>query len=128
MDTPLDDYVTSLSFFSRASSPYEIRGEAMANDMIDGRTPEVVRNFRRAILEARKIPDLSKQLYSRKDRIYERVLPGYSAKAGDVADGLFFSIGPEKQLSAYEEYLRKSEGATTRLFRLYPRDFWIVGR
>jgi len=127
MDTPLDDYVTSLSFFSRASSPYEIRGEAMATDMVDGRTPDVVRAFRRAILEARKIPDLSKQLYARKDRIYEKVLPGYGAKAGGVAGGLFFSIGPEKQLSAYEEYLKKSEGDATRLFRLYPRDFWIVG-
>ena len=88
----------------------------------------MVRNFRRAILEARKIPDLSKQLYARKDRIYERVLPGYGAKGADLAGGLFFSIGPEKQLSAYEEYLKRSEGGATKLFRLYPRDFWDVGK
>jgi hypothetical protein len=128
MDTPLVDYVTALSFSSRASAPYETRGEAMAADMADGRTPDVVRNFRRAILEARKIPDLSKQLYDRKDRIYERVLPGYGAKGRDVAGASYFSIGPEKQLAAYEEYLKKADGPETRLFRLYPRDFWLVRR
>jgi hypothetical protein len=100
----------------------------MASDMADGKTPEVVRNFRRAILEARKLPNLSKELYARKDRVYEKVLPGYGAKGRDVAGALYFSIGPEKQLSAYEEYLKKADGADTILFRLYPRDFWIVGK
>ncbi|MEO8574467.1 MAG: hypothetical protein ABI481_10895 [Pyrinomonadaceae bacterium] len=128
MDTELADYVTSLSFSSRASAPYETRGEAMAADMADGRTPNVVRAFRQAILEARKMPNLSKQLYARKDRIYERVLPGYGAKGRDIAGGSFFSIGAEKQLSAYEEYLKKAEGADTKFYRLYPRDFWMIAR
>lgn len=126
MDTPLVDYVTALSFNSRASAPYETRGESMAADMADGRTPDVIRNFRRAILEARKLPDLSKQLYARKDSVYQRVLPGYGAKGRDNAGASYFSIGPEKQLSAYEEYLKKAEGPSTLLFRLYPRDFWVV--
>ena len=100
----------------------------MAADMADGRTPDVIRNFRRAILEARKLPDLSKQLYARKDRVYERVFPGYGAKGRDIAGANFFSIGPEKQLSAYEEYLKKADGADTMLVSFYPRDFWIVGK
>jgi Zn-dependent M16 (insulinase) family peptidase len=127
-DADLGDYVTALSFNSRASAPYETRGEAMANDMADGRTPDVVRAFRRAILEARQIPDLSKQLFARKDRIYERVLPGYGAKGREISGASFFSIGPEKQLSAYEEYLKKAEGADTKFYRLYPRDFWITAK
>jgi hypothetical protein len=100
----------------------------MAADMTDGRTPDVIRKFRRAVLDARNLPDLSKQLYARKDRIYERVLPGYGAKGRDVVGGHYFSIGPEKQLSAYEDYLKKAEGADTKLFRLYPRDYWMPAK
>lgn len=128
MDTPLAEYVIALAFNSRASSPYEIRGEAMAANMADGITPEIVANFRRAVLEARKIPDLSAELYKRKDKVYERVFPGYGMKGKDIADRNFFVIGPEKQMAAYEAYLRSVEGADTRLYRLYPRDFWIVTR
>jgi hypothetical protein len=125
LDTPLAEYVTALSFNSRASSPYEARGEAMASNMADGYTPEVVAKFRRAVLEARKIPDLSGELYKRKDRVYERVFPGYGAKGKDVAGANFFVIGPEKQMAAYEAYLKSVEGPETRLYRLYPRDFWM---
>ena len=77
MSDPLPEYVIALTFSSRASSPYEVRGEAMASNMAHGITPEVVSRFRRAILEARKIPDLSAQLYQRKDKVHERVFPGY---------------------------------------------------
>lgn len=126
MDRELDDYVISLSFFSNAASSYEVRGEGMAANMTDGLTPDVVATFRKAILEARKMPDLSKQLYARKDRIYERILPGYGVKGREVGGANFFSIGPEKQLSAYEGYLKNAEGQDTRLQRLYPRDFWLI--
>ncbi len=125
LNTPLIDYVTAPSFGSRASAPYETRGEAMAANMADGLTPDVVRKFRRAILEVRKIPDLSAQLWERKNRIYEKVLPGYGAKGRDIAGGHYFSIGPEKQLSAYEAYLKSADGKETRLYRIYPRDFWL---
>jgi hypothetical protein len=77
MDTPLAEYVIALAFSSRASSPYEARGEAMASNMADEITPEVVSRFRRAILDARKMPDLSTELYRRKDEVFERVFPGY---------------------------------------------------
>jgi hypothetical protein len=128
MDKPLDDYVISQVFSSRAANPYESRGESMAADMANGQTPEVVAAFRKAVLEARKLPDLSKQLYARKDKVYERILPGYGAKAKDIAGGVFFTIGPEKQLTAYEAYLKNADGQDTKLHRLYPRDFWLVQR
>jgi Zn-dependent M16 (insulinase) family peptidase len=126
MNDPLAEYVIALAFSSRASSPYEARGEAMASNMADGVTPEVVSRFRRAILETRKIPDLSAQLYERKDKVHERVFPGYGMKGKDIAGRNFFVIGAEKQMAAYEAYLKSVEGADTQLYRLYPRDFWLV--
>ncbi|HET9785528.1 MAG TPA: hypothetical protein VFP47_00250, partial [Pyrinomonadaceae bacterium] len=126
MSDPLAEYVIALTFSSRASSPYEARGEAMASNMADGITPEVVSRFRRAILETRKIPDLSAQLYQRKDKVHERVFPGYGMKGKDIAGRNFFVIGPEKQMAAYEAYLKTVEGADTQLYRLYPRDFWLT--
>ncbi len=126
MSDPLAEYVIALTFSSRASSPYEARGEAMAANMADGITPEVVSRFRRAILETRKIPDLSTQLYQRKDKVHERVFPGYGMKGKDIAGRNFFVIGSEKQMAAYEAYLKSVEGADTQLYRLYPRDFWLT--
>ncbi|HSS21277.1 MAG TPA: hypothetical protein VLL54_14480 [Pyrinomonadaceae bacterium] len=123
---PLAEYVIALAFSSRASSPYETRGEQMAANMADGITPAVVSRFRRAILETRKMPDLSAELYRRKDKVYERVFPGYGMKGKDIAWRNFFVIGPEKQMAAYEAYLKSVEGADTQLYRLYPRDFWLT--
>src|SRR4029079_6934138 len=110
MNDPLAEYVIALAFNSRASSPYETRGEAMAANMADGITPEVVSHFRRAILEIRKMPDLSAELYRRKDKVYERVFPGYGMKGKDIVGRNFFVIGPEKQMAAYEAYLKSVEG------------------
>lgn len=126
MDEPLAEYVIALTFTSRASSPYEARGEQMAANMADGITPAVVSRFRRAVLDLRKMPNLSTELYGRKDKVYERVFPGYGMKGKDVVSGNFFVIGPEKQMAAYEAYLKSVEGADTQLYRLYPRDFWLT--
>jgi len=98
----------------------------MAANMADGVTPEVVAKFRKAVLDVRKIPDLSMELYKRKDKVYERVFPGYGIKGNDIAGSNFFVIGAEKQMAAYEAYLKSVEGADAQLYRLYPRDFWIV--
>lgn len=126
MSDQLAEYVIALTFSSRASSPYEARGEAMAANMADGITPEVVSRFRRAILETRKMPDLSAQLYQRKDKVHGRVFPGYGMKGKDIPGRNFFVIGAEKQMAAYEAYLKSVEGADTQLYRLYPRDFWLT--
>jgi hypothetical protein len=125
-DPALADYAIAGAFDgTRSALPYESRGEAMAEDLADGLTPEVVARFHRAILDLRRRPDLTQELFRRMPRVYARVLPGMGMPAKDITGAVNFVIGPEKQLEAYEQYLQKAEGAGTRLFRLYPRDFWI---
>lgn len=109
----------------RSASPYEVRGESMANDIADGLTPEVIRRFRQAILSLRQDPKLADDLFKRMAAVYARLLPGLGVKAGDVAGGIYYVIGPEKQLSAYEEYLKTVEGPGVRVYRIYPRDYWM---
>jgi hypothetical protein len=58
--------------------------------------------------------------------VYAQILPGYGIKARDVRDGVFYVIGPEKQLSAYEQYLKTVEGPEAKVVRIYPRDYWIT--
>ena len=119
-DTTLADYTIAQVFGeNRASGTYENRAEAMANDLADGQTPDQVRKFRAAILELRKDPELGAKLFARKDAVYSRFLPGYDPNAQPVPDTISFAIGPDKQLDAWEAYLK------TKLFRLYPRDFWM---
>jgi len=125
-DPSLVDYAIAGAFEGvRSALPYEARGEAMANDLADGLTPEVLARFHRAILELRKRRDLSSELFRRMPKVYERILPGMGIPANEVAGSVYFVIGPDKQLDAYEQYLKKAEGPGTKLFRLYPRDFWI---
>ena len=127
VDTSLTDYVISLAVGQfRSADDYEARGEAMANDLADGVPPESVRRFRLAVLKLRNQPGLINQVYKYKDEVYETILPGYGKPSKDVAGGSFFVIGPEKQMAAYEAYLKSVEGASTTLYRLYPRDFWLV--
>jgi hypothetical protein len=125
-DASLADYAIAGAFEgTRSALPYEARGEAMADDLADGLTSATVARFHQAILDLRKQPDLARELFARMPKVYERVLPGMGVPAKDVAGGVYFVIGPEKQLAAYEQYLKKSEGPDARLFRLYPRDFWL---
>lgn len=125
-DASLTEYAVALVFNSRAPSPYETRGEAMAANLADGITPDVVKRFRQGILELRKMPNLAEELFKRKDKVYARVLPGYGIKGKDVASANYFVIGAEKQMSAYEAYLKSAEGADTKLYRIYPRDYWMT--
>lgn len=125
-DASLGEYVIAQTFNSRAASPYEARGEAIASNLADGITPDVVKRFRQAILDLRKTPNLSEELMKRKNKVYERILPGYGIKGRDVAGANYFVIGSEKQIAAYEAYLKSVEGADAKLYRLYPRDYWMV--
>jgi Zn-dependent M16 (insulinase) family peptidase len=126
-DPGLVEYAIATAFQQfRSASPYETRGESQANDIADGIPPETVRKFRERLLELRRMPNLSDELFKRMGSVYASILPGYSTKARDVPAGVFFVIGPEQQLAAYEQYLKTVEGPETRLFRVYPRDFWIT--
>jgi hypothetical protein len=125
-DPKLGEYVMALAFSeTRASQSYEARAEGIAADLADGQPPEQVRAFRESILELRKDPQLAGKLFARKDRVHERILPGYGSPVARVADGLFFAIGPDRQLDAWERYLKAAEGPQAKLYRLYGRDFWM---
>jgi hypothetical protein len=126
VDRSLGDYVMASAFAeTRASQTYEARAEGIAADLADGQPPGQVKAFRAAMLELRKDPKLVDKLFERKDRVHARVVPGYAAKPVHVADGSFMAIGPDKQLDAWEQYLKATEGKDAKLYRLYGRDFWM---
>lgn len=110
---------------SRAASTYESRGMAMAADLADGYTPERMRKFREKVLELRNDPDLFTKLKARLDKVYGPVLVGYGIPSGDAPDGSFFILGPEPQFASMENLIKASEGEH-KIYRLYPRDFWLM--
>jgi hypothetical protein len=126
LDRSLGDYVLAQAFGeTRASQTYEARTEGIAADLADGQSPEQVRAFRAAMLELRKDPKLVDKLFERKDRVHASYLPGYAGKPTQAADGSYMVIGPGKQLDAWEQYLKSTEGSGAKLYRLYGRDFWM---
>ena len=126
-DPSLVEYAIAGAFRgSRAGDTYESRGEAIADDLFDGLAPDVVARFRRAILALRNEPDLGAQLFARANRIYARVLPGMAPAGQAEPDSVYLVIGPEKQFTAYEQYLRANVDPAATLYRLYPRDFWLT--
>jgi hypothetical protein len=124
-DNNIKDYVLALQFFVRSSADYESRGTAIATDLADGYTPAVVKQFRQALLRLRNDPNLINEIYQRKDIVYSRILPGYNGSVKGTG-GQFMVIGNERQMAAYEAYLKSVEGKETELYRLFPRDFWPV--
>ena len=128
-DPGLVEYAIAQAFGEfRSASGYETRGESMANDIADGLKPEEVRAFRQAVLDLRKSPNLYDELYTRMGSVYAKILPGYDPQIKGLPGAVYFVVGPEKQFTAYEGYLKSSLGADTRLHRLYPRDFWLTMR
>jgi hypothetical protein len=97
----------------------------MANDLVDGLSPDVVAGFRNEVLELRKMDNLHREIAGRMLGVYSRVLPGLGKTVRDEEAGSFFVIGNDKQLNAWQEYLRTVEGEETVVWRLYPRDFWM---
>jgi Zn-dependent M16 (insulinase) family peptidase len=125
-DPALVEYAVAQAFTgTRSASSYEARGEAIAANLADGLTPEVVARFHREILKLRNEPDIARELFRRMPAVYSRVLPGMGGSKASVTNGIYFVIGPEKQLAAWEAYLKSVEGDSARLYQLYPRDFWM---
>ena len=121
-DPKLADYAVAQVFGEfRSAATYENRAEGIAADLADNQPPDQVRRFRQSILELRKDPNLGNILFDRKDAVYGRFLPRYNVKAADVPGGVFFAIGPDKQLDAWSEYV----AADAKLYKLYGRDFWM---
>lgn len=127
-DASLAEYAVAGAFqATRVASSYETRGESMAADLADGLTPDVIKRFHQAILELKKSPDLEAELFRRMSQVDAKVLPGMGTKAKGVEGAVYFVIGPEKQLTAWEEYLKREDSTEARVWRLYPRDFWLTG-
>lgn len=127
VDRSLAEYAIAQTFDeSRAGATYESRGEAMAADLADGMTPDVIRAFRKRVLDLRALPNLADRVRERLPIVCGRVLPGWGATKGNVESGSYFVIGPDTQLDLYDAYLKKTEGAGAELVRIYPSDFWMV--
>jgi hypothetical protein len=124
-DPNLVRYSLATAFQSRVADGYEERASAMAADLADGVTPDLVRGFRSRLLELAKRANLAPALFARLVAVDGKVLPGMTKL--DPA-GIYFVIGPEPQLAAYEDYLHAAVGKDAKLHRLYPRDFWIPGK
>ena len=128
-DPALGDYAVAQAFAGiRSGSRYEERGEAMAADLADELTPEVVKAFRTKILTLRKKKTFYDDVQDRMEDVYGTVLPGYGPSTAESAakyHGNSFVIGPSKQLESWQNYLESVEPGAT-LQRIYPRDFWIA--
>ena len=121
----MTEYVTAICFSSnRSPDRYESRGEAMASDLADGFTPEVISKYRQKILEVKDTPGLYEELQSRLPGIYGRVLVGYGKNTAEYEGGNYFIIGPEEQFESWENYIASVEFPQP-VYRLYPRDFWL---
>jgi len=125
-DTGLAEYAIAQVFGnSRAPSRYERRGEAMAADLADDITPEMVKSFRQKVLAQKDQKRLYGELNSRMESVYGPVLIGYGPPLSESEEGTFFLIGPEPQFKSLEEYIEATEGKQA-VYRLYPRDFWLT--
>jgi hypothetical protein len=117
------DYAVANTFHSRAADTYEQRAAAMATDLAEGVTPERVRAFRARLLALRSRPGLSEAIHGRLLPVYGSLIPTMASSA--PPDGaLYFAIGPEAELTRYEEALRAARGDKVHVLRLYSRDFW----
>lgn len=125
-DPGLVDYAVAQVFGdSRAPSRYESRGMAMADDLVDGFSPDKVKAYRQHMLALRQDPKLYDKIRQRMEDAYGSVLIGYGKPLEDVKDGVYFLIGPEQQFQSLEQYIKQTEGEQT-IYRLYPRDYWMT--
>jgi Zn-dependent M16 (insulinase) family peptidase len=126
-DSSYVDYCVAQIFSaSRAQSRYEPRGEMMAGNLADGRTPEKIKAFRQKVLDIRKTDGLFEKLVSRMEQSYGPVLIGYGPPVTQSEEGFFLLIGPEPQFESLEKYIEQAEGEKHTVYRLYPRDFWLT--
>jgi Zn-dependent M16 (insulinase) family peptidase len=124
-DPNLVRYAIATAFSSRIANGYESRASAMAADLADGLRADVVRAFRTQVLAIAKRGDLASALFERMPRVYSKVLPGMGTLD---PKGIYFVIGPDKQLAAYQDYLHGAVGKDAALYKLYPRDFWLTAK
>ncbi len=125
-DPQLADYAVAQTFmYNRAPNSYESRGEAMANNLADGITDDLVTAFRTRILSLRDQHGFYDKLKDRMKTVYGHVLIGYGDPLDTSGGGSYFIIGPEAQFTTLENYIASVERPQT-VYRIYPRDYWIT--
>lgn len=127
-DPRLAEYAIAQVFGeSRAAESFEARTAGMAHQLAaEGLTQDMIAHFRSALLELRSKKDLGDSLFAMMPHVYGSVLPGYDKKYLDANYGTYYVIGSEKQMKLYEAYLKSAVGPDAVLYRLYPRDYWIM--
>ena len=125
-DPSLVDYAITQNFWSYAADSFESRGLAMANALVDGKGPDKVSDFRKALLQLRGKEALHNQINSRLEPVLGKVLPGYGPELSATEETVLFVIGTDKDLTEFETWLQKVEAPETVLQRIYPRDYWKV--
>jgi hypothetical protein len=99
------------------------RGAALAADLVDGITPQVVRACKTLLLGTAREKGTLDAVRKRLPDVLGRVLVGFGPPVARTPGAVAFVIGPEDLLARYELHLRETREAD-RLVRLYPRDFW----
>lgn len=126
-DPSLQNYAIAQVFgASRAPNRYEARGESMAENLVDGMTPDKVRAFRQKVLDLRSDAQLFDKIWSRMEQAYGPVLIGYGEPLEESKNGNFFLIGPPQQFESLQNYIKTAEEESP-VYKLYPRDFWMTG-
>ena len=108
-----------------ASGNYESLWQTIASDLADGFTPDLVRQYRQKVLALLKTKDIFNKIKARVEPVYGLSLVGLGAVQKDVPDGIYFIIGPEAQFKLLEDYIKTAE-EPQRVYRLYPRDYWLT--
>ena len=99
-----------------------------ADEIVDGDTPQRVRAFREAVLTLGRESDLWPRMKAHIVSSAGRALPGIGPKSRDVPGGVFLVIAPERLIVDWETWVQEHEGAQERVYRIYPRDFWVLPR
>lgn len=124
-DPQLSEYAIAQPFrANRGANSYQSRGAAMASNLADGITPDVVKTFRQRILELRNKENLYDNLHSRMLQVCGSVLIGCGSPLSET-NGWFFAIGPDAQFENLEKYIAETEGEQ-QIYKIYPRDFWLI--
>ncbi|MFH1700101.1 MAG: insulinase family protein [Candidatus Zixiibacteriota bacterium] len=124
-DSKLAEYAIAQPFLAnRGADSYQSRGAAMAANLADGITPDVVKAFRKRILDLRNKENLYDILQARLEKVCGSVLIGYGHPLSQI-NGSFFIIGPDAQFESLSKYISETEGAQ-EIYKIYARDFWLV--
>ena len=126
-DPKLVDYALAPAFGSRVGDTYETRGEAMAIDLVEGRTAAVVRAFHERLLALKARPGLADAMHARIVPVYAPLLPSLPQSVQSEKgppDTVRFLVGPESIVTAYEKAIGGDKENKANVVRLYARDFW----